>query len=95
MLNDRSEFMPVVTQDGHLLNVYFWEDLFGEKKREPTSHFNLPVVIMAGGFGSRLKPLTYIFPKPLIPVGEKTIIEEIFDRFAQYGCDQLLYFCKL
>lgn len=31
MLNARSEFMPVVTQDGHLLNVYFWEDLFGEK----------------------------------------------------------------
>ncbi|MEZ5146690.1 MAG: sugar phosphate nucleotidyltransferase [Bacteroidales bacterium] len=33
---------------------------------------------MAGGRGSRLKPLTNILPKPLIPLGKKTIIEEIW-----------------
>lgn len=88
MLNERSEFMPVVDDVGHLVTVYFWEDLFGKKKPEPTARFNLPVVIMAGGLGSRLKPLTYVIPKPLIPIGEKTILEEIFDRFAQYGCNR-------
>ena len=38
--------------------------------------------------GSRLKPLTYVIPKPLIPVGEKTILEEIFNRFAKYGSNR-------
>ena len=88
MLNFRTEFMPVVDEIGNLINVYFWEDLFGEKKPAPAAQFNLPVVIMAGGFGSRLKPLTYVIPKPLIPVNERTMLEEIFDRFAQYGCNR-------
>jgi len=38
---------------------------------------------MAGGLGSRLRPLTYVLPKPLIPLSEKTIIEEIIDRFSE------------
>jgi NDP-sugar pyrophosphorylase family protein len=42
-------------------------------------------VIMAGGLGARLRPITNIIPKPLIPVGEKTIIEEIMDRFHNCG----------
>ena len=41
---------------------------------------------MAGGKGSRLKPLTNIIPKPLIPVGDKTFIEEIMSSFIDYGC---------
>ena len=40
---------------------------------------------MAGGIGSRLKPLTNILPKPLIPIGDKTIIEEIMNRFISIG----------
>ena len=53
----------------------------------PLDQFNVPVVIMAGGLGTRLKPLTNVLPKPLIPIGEKTIIEEIFDRFGKHGCE--------
>src|SRR5690606_35752304 len=41
--------------------------------------------IMAGGKGTRLKPLTNIIPKPLIPIGEKPIIEWIIDSFNQVG----------
>jgi NDP-sugar pyrophosphorylase family protein len=47
---------------------------------------NLPVVIMAGGLGTRLKPLTNILPKPLLPYGNSTILESIIQRFAKYGC---------
>ncbi len=79
--------MPVVDDQNNVINVYFWDDLFGEIKKEPLFHFNLPVVKMAGGFGSRLKPLTNVLPKPLIPIGNKTIIEEIFERFALSGCN--------
>ena len=41
---------------------------------------------MAGGKGTRLKPLTNVIPKPLVPVGEKTILEEIMDQFESIGC---------
>jgi len=87
MLKLRAEFMPVVDEQNNLVNVYFWEDLFGETKKEPLFRFNLPIVIMAGGFGTRLKPLTNVLPKPLIPINEKTFIEEIFERFNNHGCD--------
>lgn len=87
MLDIRAEFMPVVSSKNELLDVYFWEDLFGKKKIAPANQFNLPVVIMAGGVGSRLKPLTNVLPKPLIPIGDKTMLEEIFQRFGNFGCD--------
>ena len=85
MLQYRMEFMPVVANK-QVVKMYFWEDLFLDKKLPPKAQFNNPVVIMAGGIGSRLKPLTNVLPKPLIPVGERTIIEEIFERFGNYGC---------
>ncbi|KAA8484740.1 NTP transferase domain-containing protein [Arcticibacter tournemirensis] len=88
MLSIRAEFMPVVTDGGELLEVHFWEDLFGSFEDAPVKQFKLPIVIMAGGFGTRLKPLTNVLPKPLLPIGKKTILEEIFDRFGKHGCDQ-------
>ena len=87
MLRIRTECMPVVDEEGRLTEVYFWKDLFQEEslKREP---LNLPVVIMAGGKGTRLKPLTNVIPKPLIPIGRKTILEEIMDQFESIGCTE-------
>lgn len=90
MLQYRMEFMPVIDINNHINKVYFWDELFLEQKLPPLKQFNLPVVIMAGGVGSRLKPLTNVLPKPLIPIGEKSIIEEIFDRFGAHGCNDFL-----
>lgn len=87
MLSIRAEFMPILNDKNEVEDVVFWEDLFDVKK-PPTAKFQLPVVIMAGGFGTRLKPLTNIIPKPLIPIGQKTMLEQIFDRFAHYGCNE-------
>lgn len=87
MLRFRMEFMPVIDHKNQVTNIYFWDELFFEQKLPPQKTFTLPVVIMAGGTGSRLKPLTNVLPKPLIPIGEKTIIEEIFEHFAIHGCD--------
>lgn len=45
---------------------------------------NVPVVIMAGGKGTRMKPFTNIFPKPLIPIGNKSMLEVIMDEYNKY-----------
>lgn len=81
----RAECMPVV-KDKELLEVYTWEDLFGENQEPEKKQINLPVVIMAGGKGTRLKPITNVIPKPLVPVGDKTILEVIMDQFEGIGC---------
>ena len=86
MVSIRAEFMPVLNENKEVVKVIFWEDLFKEKELPPKKAFNLPVVVMAGGLGTRLKPLTNVLPKPLIPIGEKTIIENIFERFYLHGC---------
>lgn len=86
MLQIRAECMPVLNDEGELVEVYFWEDLFQNEKMDNRPLIDLPVVIMAGGLGTRLRPLTNVIPKPLIPIGEKTILETIFDQFEEIGC---------
>lgn len=83
----RAECMPVLDDDGTLVDVIFWKDTFLNEKTEGNLKLiNLPVVIMAGGKGTRLKPITNVIPKPLVPVGDKTILEEIMNQFEDIGC---------
>ncbi len=49
-----------------------------------------PVVIMAGGLGTRLRPLTENIPKPLIPVGPRPVLETIIENFAEQGFENIL-----
>ena len=86
MLKQRIECMPVVDDEKNLIDVIFWEDLFPGKKKTDNIALGLPVVIMAGGKGERLRPFTHVLPKPLFPVDEKTIIEHIIDNFLEVGC---------
>ena len=51
-------------------------------------NLNLPVVIMAGGKGTRLKPFTDLIPKPLLPFGDSTIIDKIILNFWKQGNNQ-------
>jgi len=88
MLEFRMELCPVVNERNEIEDIYYWEDIFAEESPEPREKFNLPVVIMAGGFGTRLRPLTHVMPKPLIPIGEKSMLEHIFERFNRHGSDQ-------
>jgi dTDP-glucose pyrophosphorylase len=87
MFNYRMEFCPIIDINNKIIKIVFWEDIFKSEYIKPINKFNVPVIIMAGGIGSRLKPLTNILPKPLLPINSKTIIEEIFDRFAKFGCE--------
>lgn len=47
-------------------------------------------VLLAGGLGVRMRPLTYTIPKPLLPVGERPILEEIVDRLREFGLRDLV-----
>lgn len=82
----KNEFMPIIDDDNNLVDVVFWDELFKTEIHHRTADFDLPVVIMAGGQGTRLRPLTNVLPKPLIPIGEQTMMEDIMDRFVECGC---------
>lgn len=83
----RAECMPVLNENKELVDVIFWKDAFMDRlETDVREKINLPVVIMAGGKGTRLKPITNVIPKPLVPVGDKTILEEIMDQFESIGC---------
>lgn len=83
MADHRIECVPVVDSAGVLVSAVFWLDLYGAQP--PRRHVDVPVVIMAGGEGARLAPFTKVLPKPLVPVGEKPVVELIMDRFAEHG----------
>ena len=82
----RAEMMPILDDNKELVDVWFWEDLFKNADLPQREKINLPVVIMAGGKGTRLKPITNVIPKPLVPIGDKTILETILDQFEEIGC---------
>lgn len=82
----RAEVMPILDEKGELVDVWLWSDLFKKTELTQREKINLPVVIMAGGKGTRLKPITNVIPKPLVPVGDKTILEVIMDQFEEIGC---------
>lgn len=74
--------LPILDKEGNIIEIKF----LNEKDYNEKEQLNIPVVIMAGGKGTRLYPYTNILPKPLIPIGEKTITEHIMDRFEAFGC---------
>ena len=82
----RAEVMPILNEHGELVDVWFWDELFQKTEFTQREKINLPVVIMAGGKGTRLKPITNVIPKPLVPIGDKTILETILDQFEEIGC---------
>lgn len=77
------EALPVLNKKKDIVSVVFWNDEIKKSKK-----LKIPVVIMAGGLGTRLYPYTKILPKPLIPIGEIPIVEHILNRFNENGANQ-------
>jgi dTDP-glucose pyrophosphorylase len=88
MLNSNLGCVPVVNPSQEIVRLLFWKEMFHGGVLKPKRQLNLPVVIMAGGLGSRLAPFTSVLPKPLLPVGDRTVIEIIIDQFLPYGLDR-------
>lgn len=77
--------IPVITSKGIISDIIFRNIEFSEEKYLNDRLKEVPVVIMAGGKGTRLYPYTKILPKPLIPIGDIPIMERIIDRFRGFG----------
>ena len=75
--------IPIVDDDGTIVDLYVGDG----KSVRPHASLRTPVVINAGGRGSRLDPFTRVLPKPLIPVGDIPIIERIMKEYRSYDCD--------
>ncbi len=87
MMSKRIEFMPIV-DNSQVVDVVFWKDIIDHTQVSKPLPSEIPVVIMAGGFGTRLRPLTNVIPKPLVPIGDKPIMERIIDSFVNCGITQ-------
>jgi dTDP-glucose pyrophosphorylase len=86
MLESRIQAVPVLDEDHQIVDLLFWDDVFDNENRiEIHDQLDIPVVIMAGGAGTRLDPFTRILPKALIPIGDRSIMEVIIDKFRDYG----------
>ena len=77
------EALPIVDDAMRILDIVVWNQ---KEKQEAKEQIALPVVMMAGGKGTRLYPYTKILPKPLIPIGDLPIAEHIINQFREYGC---------
>ena len=71
--------LPVVNEAGKLIGLETWE----QAAQVPA--YDNPVFIMAGGFGTRLRPLTDSCPKPMLKVGDKPILETLLNQFLKAG----------
>lgn len=79
--------IPIVDDAGIVTDIIFrYDELYSYKREVVPIH--VPVVIMAGGKGTRLLPYTTILPKPLMPLGQKTVLEHIMESFYECGCDE-------
>ncbi len=76
--------LPVVDEHRRVVGLHLWDDLLA-----PTQRTNL-MVVMAGGRGTRLLPHTENCPKPLLPVGDKPMLEHIIERAKNEGFHRFL-----
>lgn len=76
--------IPIVDSDGKLVGIEEVDELLKPK------HKNNKVVLMVGGLGTRLRPLTDKTPKPMLKVGDKPILETIILNFKKYGFTEII-----
>lgn len=77
----RIRVVPIIDKNGKLVDIIDFD--------KQASILPIDAVIMAGGKGERLRPLTEKTPKPLLPVGDKAIIDHNVDRLIQYGVEHI------
>ncbi|MED4461196.1 nucleotidyltransferase family protein [Metabacillus fastidiosus] len=79
MKKRRLKQLPIVNKKKQIHNIIFSDDSVQVLQKENT------VILMAGGLGTRLRPLTNDIPKPMLKVGDKPILETIIESFKNFG----------
>jgi dTDP-glucose pyrophosphorylase len=79
MRANKLRHLPIVDKENRIIGLHFVQE-----QNTPFARKN-PMVIMAGGLGTRLRPLTENCPKPMIPVAGKPMLEHIIDRAKEEG----------
>ena len=87
-LKEKYDLIPVLKKNKKIKKLIFFDDLF---KKISLKTNPIKTVIMAGGEGVRLRPYTYILPKPLMPVKNKTMVEHIIDLFNKNGFNNFIF----
>lgn len=80
--------LPIVNEHKEVVQIIFRDDIESARVQR-TLPQDMPLVIMAGGKGTRLYPYTQILPKALIPIGDKPIMDHIIEHFAKYGIQEV------
>ncbi|WP_164668018.1 nucleotidyltransferase family protein [Virgibacillus doumboii] len=76
--------LPIVDKNKRVCQIFFSNDLHKVKQKDNV------VVLMAGGLGTRLRPLTNDTPKPMLNVGNKPILEQIIESFKSFGFSRFI-----
>jgi dTDP-glucose pyrophosphorylase len=78
-LSKKLHQVPIIDNDGKIVGIQEIEELIKPKNKTNK------VILMVGGLGTRLRPLTENTPKPMLKVGNKPILQTIVEKFAEYG----------
>ena len=76
--------IPVLDQEDRVVDLVILDELL------PDQVLPLGAVIMAGGLGTRLRPLTEDLPKPMLPVGDRPLMERMIEQLRQSGIRQMI-----
>ncbi len=81
--------VPITDSKGRVMDIVIRSEISGgENRKRMDALKGIPIIVMAGGEGTRLYPYTKILPKPLIPIGDVPILERILNAFCEYGADE-------
>ncbi len=87
--------IPIINQNYKVVNYLTWTDIINNNlQKKYISKRKFPIVIMAGGKGTRLKPFTEVLPKPLLPIGNQTVIEKILISFLNQRLNNFYFIIR-
>jgi dTDP-glucose pyrophosphorylase/CBS domain-containing protein len=84
LMEDKSvRHIPLLDDNGRVVDIALRREIYKEEATD------LQAVVMAGGFGTRLRPLTEDTPKPMLPVGDKPLMEHMIGQIRDAGIQKV------
>tara|TARA_X000001036_G_scaffold422237_2_gene444995 strand:- start:746 stop:1813 length:1068 start_codon:yes stop_codon:yes gene_type:complete len=81
MIDKGIQAVPIIDDSRNIVDILFRDILFSNQVEGKKTPIKIPVLVMAGGKGTRLDPITRILPKPLIPMGDHSLLELVLKKF--------------